>query len=31
MISHPDKGGTDEDMCVISAAYNYVKEQLENK
>lgn len=31
MITHPDKGGTDEDMCVISAAYNYVKEQLENK
>lgn len=31
MISHPDKGGADEDMCVISAAYNYVKEQLENK
>ena len=30
LICHPDKGGNDKDMNVVSLAYNYIKEHLEN-
>jgi len=31
LISHPDRGGLDKDMVVLTGAYNYVKKHLENK
>ena len=30
LLCHPDKGGNDKDMNVVSLAYNYVKYHLEN-
>lgn len=30
LMCHPDKGGDDKDMIVVSQAYQYVKGQLEN-
>ena len=30
LLCHPDKGGNNKDMNVVSSAYNYIKEQLEN-
>ena len=30
LICHPDKGGNDKDMNVLSLAYNYIKEHFEN-
>jgi curved DNA-binding protein CbpA len=30
LLCHPDKGGNDKDMNVVSLAYNYIKDHLEN-
>ena len=30
LLCHPDKGGNNKDMNVVSSAYNYIKVQLEN-
>lgn len=30
LLCHPDKGGNDKDMNVVSLAYNYIKNHLEN-
>ena len=30
LLCHPDKGGSSQDMYVVSSAYKYIKKQLEN-
>ena len=30
LLCHPDKGGNNKDMNILSLAYQYIKEQLEN-
>jgi curved DNA-binding protein CbpA len=30
LLCHPDKGGNDKDMNIVSLAYNYIKDHLEN-
>lgn len=31
LLCHPDKGGSGDDMYIVSSAYKYIKNQLENK